>query len=880
MARWPFACRASVVSDLRAEVASGRSVVLTGEAGVGKSRVLTELCEQLEADGVTVHRVGATTSLSTVPYGAFASVLPPIGADGGDELGLLQRAIGELQGDREAGRTVVAVDDAHLLDRGSASLTALAARSRTTVVATVRSGTACPDGITALWRDDLATRVDLPPLDRDEVGTLLAVVLGAPVDAHTRHRLWEFTQGNLLFLRELVRAGLIRGSLAEHGDVWIWSGGFEGATHLHDLVDDTVRGAPDDVQRVLDLLAVGEPLGAAIVEELAGAGALEAAERAGLAVAVRTGRRLDVRLVHPIYAQVIHERLGRVRSEAVARALADAIAARGSRRSDDVFRIASLQLEAGAAADPAVLLVAARQARQYADLEHSEALARRALTLGGGAPAAVALGETYYWQGRHDEVIELLTSGALDGAPPKQVMLGTIHIASALFYGKGQLEPAEAWLSRAIDGVGPAYEADLRATHARMLMSAGRAVACIEEAEGVLANPEASTRARLNAYIALLSSLGACGRLSELDDHGAAALELASTAGRSTPVMMAGVAIGLFIGHLFGGRLVEFDPTLVSLHEAAMSRDEDPFRGVWSFLIGRSALVQGRIADAIPALREGAAIMQLRDPGMMLPWCLAALTQALSAADDTRGARTTLDRLEAAHFEVARNIEVEVGLARAWATTVAGQRSEGQVIALAVGDSHQADGRYALAALAYHDALRLGAPVESVAPNLCAVASRTEGPVAAAMAHHVDALVQRDHKAMQAAAYEFERTGMLLHAAEAMAGASVLAAEEGLRASAGDLRVQASALAARCGTALTPLLEPISDRGALSSLTRKEQEVALMAARGMTKREIADSLCVSVRTVGNHINHVYGKLGVATRAELRAVLGVVLPAAG
>ena len=82
------------------------------------------------------------------------------------------------------------------------------------------------------------------------------------------------------------------------------------------------------------------------------------------------------------------------------------------------------------------------------------------------------------------------------------------------------------------------------------------------------------------------------------------------------------------------------------------------------------------------------------------------------------------------------------------------------------------------------------------------------------------------------------------------------------------------ALVALCGPALTPLLESVSGRDALATLTRKEQEVALMAARGMTKRAIADSLSVSLRTVGNHINHLYAKLGVSTRDELRAVLRI------
>ena len=318
MAMWPFECRAAVVADIQADIAVGRSVVLVGEAGIGKSRVLREVCDRLEADGTTVHRAGATTSLSAVPYGAFASALPPIADHHGDELTLLQRALGELRGGPDAGPTVIALDDAHLLDRGSAALAALAAREGLPVVATFRSTATCPEGIVALWRDDLATRIDLHPLDLQQVGTLLAAVLGAPVDSHTRYRLWEVTEGNLLFLRELVRAGLARRSLAEHGGVWIWSGGFEGATSLHELVREAVTAQPPEVQRVVELLAVGEPIGAGMLAELTSPRALEDAERAGLTTAQRTGQRLEVRLVHPIYAQLVRELLGGVRTGTIA----------------------------------------------------------------------------------------------------------------------------------------------------------------------------------------------------------------------------------------------------------------------------------------------------------------------------------------------------------------------------------------------------------------------------------------------------------------------------------------------------------------------------------------------------------------------------------
>jgi DNA-binding CsgD family transcriptional regulator len=316
----------------------------------------------------------------------------------------------------------------------------------------------------------------------------------------------------------------------------------------------------------------------------------------------------------------------------------------------------------------------------------------------------------------------------------------------------------------------------------------------------------------------------------------------------------------------------EFDPVLTRLNDAAMQRAEDPYRGVWPFLIGRSALLQGRLAEAVPLLREAAALLHLRDPGMVLPWCLAALVQALGASDDARGARTSFDELEAVRFEVTKHIEVEVELARAWMLVAGGNRSEAREVALAVGRSLRDTGRSAVAAMAYHDALRLGAPAGAAALALDDLAKVVEGPVVTTMARHANAVAGRSYAELAAIADAFAAVGMMLHAAEAMAEATRIAADAGLRSTAAALRARAAALVAGCGPALTPMLEPISGRDALAALTRKEQEVALMAARGMTKRDIADSLSVSVRTVGNHINHLYGKLGVSTRDELRAVL--------
>ena len=60
-------------------------------------------------------------------------------------------------------------------------------------------------------------------------------------------------------------------------------------------------------------------------------------------------------------------------------------------------------------------------------------------------------------------------------------------------------------------------------------------------------------------------------------------------------------------------------------------------------------------------------------------------------------------------------------------------------------------------------------------------------------------------------------------------------------------------------------------------LTAREHEIAGLAARGLSNREIADRFVVSVRTVDNHLHNAYTKLGITQRADLAAIL---FPGAG
>jgi DNA-binding CsgD family transcriptional regulator len=61
-------------------------------------------------------------------------------------------------------------------------------------------------------------------------------------------------------------------------------------------------------------------------------------------------------------------------------------------------------------------------------------------------------------------------------------------------------------------------------------------------------------------------------------------------------------------------------------------------------------------------------------------------------------------------------------------------------------------------------------------------------------------------------------------------------------------------------------------RGGVEALTSSERRVARLAAEGMSNKEIAQSLFVTVRTVEAHLHHAYVKLEISSRAQLPAAL--------
>jgi DNA-binding NarL/FixJ family response regulator len=68
------------------------------------------------------------------------------------------------------------------------------------------------------------------------------------------------------------------------------------------------------------------------------------------------------------------------------------------------------------------------------------------------------------------------------------------------------------------------------------------------------------------------------------------------------------------------------------------------------------------------------------------------------------------------------------------------------------------------------------------------------------------------------------------------------------------------------------VLAPYTQPGA--PLTAREREVAVHIAHGLTNKQIAERLVIALRTADNHVQHIFDKLGLSSRAQLATWVAV------
>ncbi len=899
-----------VLDRLVADVTRGTSRVLVvrGEAGVGKSALLTHLTGRLA--GWRVVSIAGVESEMELAYSGLHQLCNPLlghlDALPGPQAGAIATVFGLAPGptpDRflvglatlsllaegaEAAPLACVVDDAQWLDRESAQILAFVARrllaERVALVCAARAGSG----------DDVLAGMpvlQLGGLSEAEARTLLLRHLHAPLDAAVASRIIAECQGNPLALIELPRtwnaADLAGGfALPRHRPI---------AGRIEQSYLQRLEQLPDET-RLLALAAAAEPLGDPVLlrraAETLGVD-LAAAEPAMDAGLLRLGGR--VAFAHPLVRSVTYRTADADSRRRVHRALA-----RATDAARDPDRHAWHRACAAPSADEEVA----------AELERS---ADRAQNRGGFAAAAAFLTRATDLTPAPDRrarraldaAFATLRAGAFDRARgllavAKQAPADELHLART-----DLLEAQLAFVSRRG-----------RAAAARLLSAARR----LEPLQ-----PELARETYLDAF----SAAQFAGRLNTT----VAVPELAHAAREATRRTQGPLTSGDLLLLAFAS-LTEDYAAAVPAGRAALAglrADAVPSRSRFRLLWQGSVLALELWDDDSANVLSKRHLQLVRTSGALseLPLALSSWIPVLVFCGELAAA--------AALVEEARSLQEAAGITEAaygaltygaWrgqervsreliATKMREARSRGEGIGIAVCEYARAvlcnglgrfDEAFAAAAGAAADpyelvvhnwglpelveaAVRTGrddAAAEAAdrlsrkataagtpwslgllarARALTGPSGSTESAFADAIGHLREAKVRAELARTHLLYGEWLRqAGRRLDARRELATAYDMFAGMGLDAFAARTRRELVAAGA-------VVREPAHE--ARDDLTPQEANIARLARSGLSNPEIGAQLLLSARTVEWHLRKVFVKLGISSRRELRDALGEV-----
>jgi DNA-binding CsgD family transcriptional regulator len=852
---WPLVGRDAELEVVTRCVERRRGVVIAGVSGVGKTRLAREAAAVARSGGMACEVLAATPTTRTIPFGVLAHVERPQHAGAfASPLAALRHSLLS----RAAGAPLLlVVDDAHALDDASAALVhSLAHAADATVVATVRTGETCPDAVVALWKDGLCDRLDLQPLSPRETAALLEAALGQPCDGRSAFLAWEATRGNLLFLRELVRDGLQAGTLLVRRGRWHITA-LQAPRWVGELVARQVGALEPASRRALELVAFGEPLEWALLCRLAPT--VSEAVASGLIAVEASGRRSETRFAHPLTGDVVRRLTLEPRRQEVLAELAAAVRATGGRRHHDTLRVVDWLDRAGRDVGAAELTGAA-SAVMAIDPARAEHFARRAVAAGGGAAAAVCLAQVLMLARRAPDALAALD--AARPATPADACALALMRANVLTFGAGRGEEAAAFLDDlAATAKDPTTRARLVSHTVPMLLFAGRIADARARARSLLADATVAAPDRARAAITAVTLEAVSARPVTAARLAAEAAVLVGAGMPELPFAHGQIGAGLILAHQWAGDLDAADALARAAYDDGVRRGADLLRGASALYLGVGALWRGRARTAVGLLTEAVDALEALDVGM-LGWAVDNLRAAVAMAGTT----------VAEPDPPWRHPLYETERIRLHAVAAAASGDSRRAVTLARRAAEEATRRDLAAQVAFarFDEARYGA-ARSAAPALDAVAASAEGALIPTMARTAAALAARDAEALEAASGWFADAGFTLYAAETARAAALCHQRAGLRARASAAERRARNLAADCEGARTPLLA-LNVGVVAAALTRREAEIARLAAEGASNATIAERLGLSVRTVETHLQRAYAKLGVHRRADLASAL--------
>jgi DNA-binding CsgD family transcriptional regulator len=841
-------------------------VVVRAPAGVGKSRLARAALAQAELEGARIAWVQATLAAASVPLGPFAGLIPPeVRSD--DPFELFRGSVEALRDLADGRSLVVVVDDAHLLDATSAALVLQLAQSAAAfVLATVRSGESFPDAIASLWKDAGAGRLELSALTEQETHQLVESVVGGPVEERAHSWIWATSKGNALYAHELVVGVMENGTLKQVSGLWRLPRRPPISASLVELVSARMAGVPPNEHRLLELLALGEPLRLAELLELIGGATLDAAEARELISVGGPEPHAEVRLAHPLYGEVIGSALRSLRAREIRLQLAEVVQARGQLTPEECLRMCVWLIDAGEAPPAKMLVDAARVANLSGAPDLGADLAGRAVQAGAGVDAALVLARSHSIAKRFEAAESVLDGleGELDSQDVALDFLKQrIRVlywglrrpdeASALFERAQRWWPDRAWRRR-LDAVGVELVA--------LIQGFSGEARTIERSAALLADESLEEDVRREIQLVHAMNLFYSGRVPEaweLVDSLRTVIPLRSH--HDERVLIARCMISFESGQA----VAQLEQDMVATLQDGVRAGDEAACGLGALTLGGLALVAGRYRDAARWLAEAEVHFEHRDTfgAMMITHAFqvgvacftgdARIDEAMQQCNDALQGHDPLP-----------NQLAYLARARGWAALARGDRVAAQRLLLRT--AAELEYMPLPAAQLYYEALRAGAPAAGVARSISTLAERCNARLMTAYAVHSAARAAADGPGLLTVADEFERIGTRRYATEAAADAARVFLEAGRHDSARRAAARSRELFIEGQDGIQPVIDGLA--GPAVELSPREAQLVELAKQGLTNVQIAERLVLSTRTVESHLYRAMQKLGVSDRRKL------------
>lgn len=860
---WPFAGRDGELRTAVRELSgsSARGIVIVGPPYVGRTRFLDELA-RTPVGRAERHRCTATRGARDIPFACLGALAP-------SSVETPHHWLEEFA-DRAGPDALVLIDDAQWCDPATVQLLAEAGRAGTVRLAlAVRSGHRTPQGITALWKDKLLRRIDLAPLSRAASDALVTDVLGGHVAQAVLHELWDVSRGYPLVLREYLQGPVATGTIAQVDGVWVITRPLEAPQTYVDLTRHLLGELPAEVGEAVHLVALGEPLEAEVLDQLASPAVVAALERGGIVVQDPDNGRYAISV--PGARMALRAALEPATMRALSRRLSATMIDQ-ELHEDDLVRLALWRLDAGDTTDNSLFVRAAERAASTFDHDVTERLARAGLA-GGGAEARILLANALIHQHRPGEAEGHLAEAAERVTTDVDRARVAGLRSRLLFFRLGRMDDGIAVLRAACEEVDdPDVLDQLRGSLALLVSMRGDVGEAVHLCDLVLGREGATDAAKVVAATSAAFARVQRGELRAGKDVAQAGLALPpERVERDYPMARPTLELVLMLADAYLGDFPGSEERARRRLREAIEGGVDELAGLWASQLAGLVLWQGDIRQALRISAEARRHLAPSDPLGMHAVAYAIGVEAAAEGGDIGQAEQLLRDLRTVCPPLTvRGRLIEERAAAMLQAATGGLDDAVRMLTTAIEYGAAHDHWTWVGFTAYHG-IRLGRP-DGFVDVLEDVADRSDGRLLPATVMHARALRDGDAEGLDAAARELADIGAVLWAAEAYAQACDIAARTADRPRASLLRSRAVALIQRCPGAVTPAIRGLR----VTPLTRREHEVAMLAASGLTSPRIADQLVVSVRTVDNHLASVYRKLDIAGRDELPEALATDL----